>query len=48
MTNTVEPSETDTTRTKGFIFYSEVSLALGLVADHAPLTIGANYDEARL
>ena len=36
----------DTTGTIDFVLYSEVSLVLGVVVDHTPLT--ANYDVARL
>ena len=42
------PSKTDTTGTKDFIFYSEVSLAQGFAADHAPLPIVANSNTVRL
>ena len=42
------PSITDTTGTKDFVLYSEVSFAQGVIADHAPLTIVANYAGARL
>ena len=42
------PSKTDTIGTKNFVRYSEVSLAQGLVVDHAPPTIAASYDKARL
>ena len=31
-----------------FILYSEVSFAQGVIVDHAPLTIVANYAGARL
>ena len=34
--------------TKDFVIYSEVSLAQVLVVDHAPPTIVANHDKARL
>ena len=33
------PSITDTTGTKHFVLYSEVSFAQGVIVDHAPLTI---------
>ena len=42
------PSKMDTTGTKDVVLYSEVSLAQGLVVDHAPHTVAANHDEARL
>ena len=42
------PSITDTTGTKDFVFYSEVSFAQGVIVDHAPLTIVASYAGARL
>ena len=42
------PSITDTTGTKDFVLYSEVSLAQGMIVDHAPLTIVASYAGARL
>ena len=42
------PSITDTTGTKGFVLHSEVSFAQGVIVDHAPLTVVANYAEARL
>ena len=42
------PSKTDTIGTNDFVHCSEVSLAKGLVIDHAPPTIAANYDKARL
>ena len=42
------PSKTDTTGTKEFVLYSKVSLDQGLVVDHAPPTIMANHDKARL
>ena len=38
----------DTTGTKDFVLYSEVSFAQGVIADHAPLTIMASYAGARL
>ena len=38
------PSITDTTETKDFVLYSEVSFAQGVIIDHAPLTIMASYD----
>ena len=31
-----------------FVHYSKVSFAQGLVTDHAPLRIAANYDRTRL
>ena len=40
------PSKTDTTGTKDFVLYSEMSLAQELVADHAPLPIVANSNAA--
>ena len=42
-----KPSKADTIGTKNFVCCSEVSLAQGLVVDHAPPTIAASYDEAR-
>ena len=42
------PSKVDTIGTKNFVCCSEVSLAQGLVVDHAPPTIAASYDEALL
>ena len=42
------PSIMDTTGTKNFVLYSEVSFAQGVIVDHAPLTIVANYAGARL
>ena len=42
------PSKADTIGTKNLVRYSEVSLAQGLVVDHAPLTISASYDKALL
>ena len=33
----------DTTGTKDFVLYSEVSFAQGAVVDHIPLTIVATY-----
>ena len=42
------PSITDTTGTKHFVLYSEVSFAQGVIVDHAPLTIVASYAGARL
>ena len=44
---TVNPSKTDITGTKTFVHYSTVSIAQGLVADHAPLPIIANCDGTR-
>ena len=38
----------DTTGTKDFVLYSEVSFAQGVIADHTPLTIVASYAGARL
>ena len=40
------PSNADTIGTNNFICCSEVSLAQGLVVDHAPPTIVASYDKA--
>ena len=45
---TVEPLLTDTTGTKDFVLYSEVSFAQELVGDHAPLIILFHYDGASL
>ena len=42
------PSKADTIGTKNFVRCSEVSLAQGLVVDHAPPTIAASYDKALL
>ena len=42
------PCITDTTGTKYFVLYSEVSFAQGVIVDHAPLTIVASYAGARL
>ena len=44
------PSITDTTGTKDFVLYSEVSFVQesGVIVDHAPLTIVARYAGARL
>ena len=42
------PSKADTIGTKNFVHCSEVSLAQGLVVDHAPPTIAASYDKALL
>ena len=42
------PSITDTTGTKNFVLYSEVSFAQGVIVDHAPLIIVASYAGARL
>ena len=42
------PSKTDTIGTNNFVRCSKVSLARGLVVDHAPPTIAASYDKARL
>ena len=33
----------DTNGTKDFVLYSEVSFAQGVIVDHTPLTILANY-----
>ena len=33
----------DTTGTKDFVLYSEVSFAQGLFVDHTPLTVVASY-----
>ena len=38
----------DTTGTKDFVLYSEVSFAQGVIVDHAPLTILASYSGASL
>ena len=39
----------DTTGTKDFVLYSEVSFTKeGVIVDHAPLTIVASYAGARL
>ena len=38
----------DTIGTNDFVHCSEVSLAQGLVVDHAPPTIMASYDKALL
>ena len=40
------PSKTDTIGTNNFVHCSKVSLAQGLVVDHAPPTIAASYDKA--
>ena len=40
MASTVEP---DTDGIEGFVLYSEVSFAQGVIVDHAPLTIIASY-----
>ena len=37
------PSITDTTGTKDFVLYSEVSFAQEVIVDHTPLTIVASY-----
>ena len=42
------PSKVDTIGTKIFVRSSEVSLAQGLMVDHAPPTITASYDKALL
>ena len=39
-----KPYKADTNGTKDFGLCSKVSLAQGLVVDHAPFTIGAKYD----
>ena len=38
----------DTTGTKDFVLYSEVSFAQGVIVDHAPLAVVASYAGARL
>ena len=38
----------DTTGTKDFVLYSEVSFAQWVIVDHAPLTIVASYAGDRL
>ena len=38
----------DTTGTKDFVLYSEVSFAQGVIVDHTPLAIMASYAGARL
>ena len=38
------PSKVDTIGSEGFVLYSEVSVAQGLVAGHAPVLIVSNYD----
>ena len=42
------PSKTDTIGTNNFVHCSEVSLAQGLVVNHAPPTIAASYDKVWL
>ena len=42
------PSITDTTGTKHFVLYSDVSFAQGVIVDHAPLIIVGSYAGARL
>ena len=42
------PSKTDTIGTNDFVCHSEVSLAQGVVIDHARPTITASYDKAWL
>ena len=42
------PSITDTTETKDFVLYSEVSFAQGVIVDHVSLTTVASYAGARL
>ena len=42
------PSKTDTIGTNNFVRCSEVSLAQGLVVDHAPPTVVASYDKTLL
>ena len=41
-------SKIDTIGTKDFVLYIEMSLAQGLVVDHAPPTVMANHDKAGL
>ena len=41
-------SITDTTGTKDFVLYSEVSFAQGVIVDHTPHTVMASYAGARL
>ena len=38
----------DTTETKDFVLYSEVSFTQEAIVDHVPLTIMASYAGARL
>ena len=38
------PTITDTTGSKDFVPYSEVSFAQGVIVDHAPLTITLEQD----
>ena len=38
----------DSTGTKDFVLYSEVSFDQGVIVDHAPLTIVVSYAGARL
>ena len=42
------PSKADIIGTKNFVRCSELSLAQGLVVDHAPPIIAASYDKALL
>ena len=42
------PSMTDTTGTKDFVLYNEVSFTQGVIIDHVPLTIVVSYAGARL
>ena len=42
------PSITNTTGTKDFVLYSEVSFAQEVIADHTPYTNMASCAEARL
>ena len=42
------PSITDTTGTKDFVLYSEVSFAQGVIVDHARFTVMASYAGERL
>ena len=42
------PSKTDTIGTNNFVRCSEVSLAQGLMVDHALPVIAASYDKAQL
>ena len=42
------PSKTDTIGTNDCVRYSKGVLSSGLVVDHAPPIIAANYDKARL
>ena len=38
------PSITDTTGTKDFVLYSEVSFVQGVIIDHIPLTVMLEQD----